>query len=395
MENRDDEALPSAGMSVYKGNHFISEEVCLQNQEKSSDHSVFSFLPRSFNFLNLFGRFYNVIPEETEDAVKTISTSPVKGSAPSITDEVKKLGLTAETNTGDDHKKFEPYWVQTPPKLKGHFRRHSGGIARGTETDSMKITTRSTVDDNSLIEANLSENNSKFAVNLEEKLVDNELKKSTDYLGEDVVDFSGVKCIPQKNATKSALGTTDYRLGKVFRGNQQEEITIKPQTRSRPRRGELFRVNSGMKRSTSADCLKKIHDGINFLDNATSNPIFSIDSEIDTISQDFSGNKTMRRTSSTGCLQRLQNSDSPFSNTDVQVQVREDKSEVKKINDVTFSISDQPLSGFENNETAEEKSATPVGEKINSIGKQTVKWATNSKVRQTKREHQMFSPTSF
>lgn len=391
MENRDDEALPCAGMHVYKGNHFISEEISLQNQEKSSDHSVFSFFPRSFNFFNLFGRFSNVIPEETEDAVTKMSTSPEIGNTPSITEEVKKLGLTAETNIGDDHKKFEPYWVQTPPKPKGH----SGGIVRGTETDTMKITTRSTVDDNSSIEANLSENYSNFAFNLEDKLVENRLKKSTDALGEDVVDFSGVKCIPQKNATKSALGTTDYRLGKVFRGNQREEITVKPQERSRPRRGELFRVNSGMKRSTSVDCLKKIQDGIHFLDDATSNQIFSTDSEIDTISQNFSGNKTMRRTSSTGCLQRLQNSESPFSNTDVQVQDREDKHEVTKNKDVTYSISDQPLSGFENKETAEEKSATPVGEKINSIGKQTVKWVTTSKVRQTKREHQMFSPTSF
>jgi hypothetical protein len=69
MENRDDEALPCAGMPVYKGNHFISEEVCLQNQEKSSDHRIFSFFPRSFNFFNLFGRFSNVIPEETEGNV--------------------------------------------------------------------------------------------------------------------------------------------------------------------------------------------------------------------------------------------------------------------------------------------------------------------------------------
>jgi hypothetical protein len=45
---------------------------------------------------------------------------------------------------------------------KGHFRRHSGGLVRGTETDNMKITTRSTVDDNSSIEANLSENYSNF-----------------------------------------------------------------------------------------------------------------------------------------------------------------------------------------------------------------------------------------
>jgi hypothetical protein len=342
--------------------------------------------------MDLISKLFFVV---VADAVTKMSTSPGIENAPSITDEVKKLGLTAETNIGDDHKKFEPYWVQTPPKPKGHFRRHSGGIVRGTETDNMKITTRSTVDDNSSIEANLSENYSNFAFNLEDKLVENKLKKSTDSLGEDVVDFSGVKYIPQKNATKSALGTTDYRLGKVFRGSQQEEITVKPQERSRPRRGELFRENSGMKRSTSADCLKKIQDGIHFLDDATSNTMFSTDSEIDTISQNFSGNKTMRRTSSTGCLQRLQDSDSPFSNTDVQVQDKEDKHEVMKINDVPFSISDQPLSGFENKETAEEKSATPVGEKINSIGKQTVKWVTTSKVRQTKREHQIFSPTSF
>lgn len=308
---------------------------------------------------------------------------------------MKKLGITGQTPAEETHaERFEPYWTPKEPKVKGHVRRHSSGLDKTDINKDMEVKLKSSsVDD--MVPIHPSHWNEKLANDLIHQEKEHQMKMSKDALNKGMVDFSAVKFVPGKNVTGSALGSTDtaiQRLGNIFR--KYEEHNMSSAEFNQGRIGEVFRVNSGMKRSSSAGCLQKLQSDVKPPDEIVrlQDKLSSEESDLN-VSQPSSKTLSMRRTSSTGCLQRLQtehlDSHENAAHTS-DLYGMEGKGAKSK-----DSSSDNPGKLHNSMKDLGGEWIHNASGQLRSIGKQSVEWATTKKVHQKRRERQMISPTSF
>ncbi|VDI25120.1 Hypothetical predicted protein [Mytilus galloprovincialis] len=184
-------------------------------------------------------------------------------------------------------------------------------------------------------------------------LIEKEKKKISEPVGsshDDLVDFRKVVMVPPKTGTEAALAAS--RRGRIFRKYEFTASEDNPQFS----RGQLFGSNKGLghRRSSSTRNFEQKSSGL-------------------------------RRTSSTGALQRLGTEHTFKDDQLVEYHKEGEKgSEIKRHE----SNNSTPSKGSSFDTSA-------VKSKLQSIGKKTVELATTSKVRQNKRERNMFAPTSF
>lgn len=372
MENED--ALQSGGMPTIDAKDFSLPEVDVAKSEASSGYGFLPQLPRSLNLFPFFGRYTNVIPEETDDAVSTQVYSNIQSSAgpkDNLITEVKKLGLTAQAPQVDSEiHKFEPYWVEVGPKNR-HYdtRRQSAGKVSNVKHKNDK---------------DHSNDKKTNVIHDDLALIEKEKKKISEPVGsshDDLVDFRKVVMVPPKTGTESALAAS--RRGRIFRNYELTASEDNPQFS----RGQLFGSNKGLghRRSSSTSNIPQLEGEI-WTKDGDLEKYHSTDNQLES----FQGNMEqkssgLRRTSSTGALQRLGTEHTFKDDQLVEYHKEGEKgSEIKRHE----STNNTPSKGSSFDTSA-------VKNKLQSIGKKTVELATTSKVRQNKRERNMFAPTSF
>ncbi|XP_071168159.1 uncharacterized protein [Mytilus edulis] len=379
MENED--ALQSGGMPTIDAKDFSLPEVDVAKSEASSGYGFLPQLPRSLNLFPFFGRYTNVIPEETDDAVSTQVYSNIQSSAgpkDNLITEVKKLGLTAQAPQVDSEiHKFEPYWVEVGPKYR-HYntRRQSAG-----NVSNVKHRNDQDHSDDKKINVNIHDDLS--MIEKEKKKISEPVVSSHD----DLVDFRKVVMVPPKTGTESALESTKFaavsRRGRIFRKYELTASEDNPQFS----RGQLFGSNKelGHRRSSSTSNIPQLEGEI-WTKDGDLNKYHSTENQLESF-QDNVEQKSLglRRTSSTGALQRLETEHS-FKDDQLVEYHKEGKtgSEIKR-HESTNSTDSKGVS----------YDTSAVKNKLQSIGKKTVELATTRKVRQNKRERNMFAPTSF
>ena len=149
----------------------------------------------------------------------------------------------------------------------------------------------------------------------------------------------------------------------------------------------IFKRGEGLKRSSSAGCLRKIQDGIRlFKDMPENGESYISEKEKATSGQDITHQNSMRRNYSTSAIQKLENSELLNSKMNNDSNIQRSKISTVQHSDKTFNeISDSDGSEFGQNVRGRSK----------SFGSRPVKWVKTRKVRQTKRERNMYSPTYF
>lgn len=311
--------------------------------------------------------------EATDDAFHSatqisISVQSSGTNPPSaITSEVKKLGLTADVQNNLSN--FEPRWVEVQPKYNCYgSRRHSIGKKKtGVEKEVLAAPVKGSADN--VIQ-------SKDDLDLVKQTT---LQRMAEFLDDTGVDFSQIVDVPETSGTDSVLQMTRSPLikrGGLFRRDDpqtsEDMITFV--------RGGIFGSKKGLRRSSSTSKLQAMKEEENRKmepyhgSNSSSSDVFESSKELNL---DRPKNLGHRRSSSMGSLQRLNTTENDEDKTsDVHGEKISEKYNSKQSGDGTT-----PLKS--------------VKDHITSVGKQTVSWATTSKVRQSKREKQFFAPTSF
>ncbi|XP_052100958.1 uncharacterized protein LOC127734949 [Mytilus californianus] len=377
MENED--ALQSGRMPTIDSKDFSLPEVDVPKSEASSEYGYLSQFPRSLNLFPFFGRYTNVIPEETDDAVSTQVYSTIQSTAgpkDNLITEVKKLGLTAQAPQVDSEiHKFEPYWVEVGPKNR-HYDTRRQSVGRLSNLKHRNDKDHSDEKKTNVIQDDLA-------------LIERERKSSEPVVSshDDLVDFRNVIMVPPKTGTESALESTMFaavnRRGRMFRKYELTASKDIPQFS----RGQLFGSKKGLghRRSSSASNIPQLEGEIwtkdGHLDkyHSTENQLESFQEKVE---QKSSG---LRRTSSTGALQRLGAEHSFLDDQQVEYHKEGEKGSEIKRHESADSTASKGVS----------LDTSAVKNKLQSIGKKTVELATTSKVRQNKRERNMFAPTSF
>lgn len=149
----------------------------------------------------------------------------------------------------------------------------------------------------------------------------------------------------------------------------------------------IFKRGEGLKRSSSAGCLRKIQDGIRlFKDMPEYEESCISEKEKATSGQDVTHKTSMRRNYSTSAIQKLENSELLNSNMNNDSNIQRSKISTVQHSEKTFNeMSDSDGSEFGQNVRGRSK----------SFGSTPVKWVKTHKIRQSRRERIMYSPTSF
>lgn len=63
MENLEEAALPSGSIPTFKIKNLATADT---QDEGAANQGGYSYIPRTFNLFSWFGRFANIIPEETD-----------------------------------------------------------------------------------------------------------------------------------------------------------------------------------------------------------------------------------------------------------------------------------------------------------------------------------------
>lgn len=330
----------------------------------------------------------------------TLGSTPTEGSpiteeltktARVISEEVKKLGLTAQVN-------FEPYWVETQSKVRSRHRTSgcieppgievvpkissSGSSTYKSEPPLVESTCRGRclsggiVDPIGIVDFQIKPSLKK-QINLKPSptLVDSSAKTNNSNIEGKRSRHGSNESSDDNTVNRTCTpNNDDVCMNDVF-----QEISIVEST--------IFKRGEGLKRSSSAGCLKKIQDGIRlFKDMPENGESYISEKEKATSGQDITHKNSMRRNYSTSAIQKLENSELLNSKMNNDSNIQRSKISTVQHSDKTFNeMSDSDGSEFGQNVRGRSK----------SFGSRPVKWVKTRKVRQTKRERNMYSPTSF
>lgn len=404
MEIKSRRALPSSDMSSFS----TRDDDRLQNYHNVATYNGYDGTEQ-FSRSNLFslnGMLACVIPEENEDLTgsvlktTTLDSTPTEGSPITedltktvrvISEEVKKLGLTAQVN-------FEPYWVETqsndrsrhrpsdciePPGIEVVPKISGSGISTyKSEPLCVESTCRGRclsggiVDPIGIVDFQ-TKPSFKKQINLKPcpTLVDSISKTNNS-------DIEGKRSrhVSNESSDDNTVNRTctpnndDVCINDVF-----QEIAIVEST--------IFKRGEGLKRSSSAGCLRKIQDGIRLFKDMPENEESCIsEKERATSGQDITHKNSMRRNYSTSAIQKLENSELLNSNMNNDSNIQRSKISTVQHSEKTL----KEMSHSDGSELGQN-----VRGRSKSFGSTSVKWVKIRKVRQTRRERNMYSPTSF
>lgn len=388
--------------------------------------------------------FVDSVRSRSESFSKTTSTSSlsekssvtteeyVLRSDHSISNEVKKLGLTAHVNT--DVNKFEPYWVETQPKYRG--RRQSTGIVETTAfADVPSFTRRSSLESSPTSKKH---NNFEYYSELyyHETLLGR--RYSAGFI--DPTGMVDLEDMPNPNrraslesaATLRSSNTADSKYNfelKNVKGIKKNRLNnnVNSLEKSNPdvdrialvnknkpdfRRSTddlfkdfpriscgIFKGSPGLKRSNSAECLRKIKGGVKIFKDGSDHQVsfHVLPQKTKGKTEGYEVERNISKTSSNPVKQFehtiIENKENGKQTTrsGLERKTTTNSSRTNRIKYIhTFDNTPHESSDSEGSEYD-----SSVRERINSLGRESVQWVAKSKVHQTKRERNMFSPTSF
>jgi hypothetical protein len=350
----------------------------------------------------------------------------------SISNEVKKLGLTAHVNT--DVNKFEPYWVETQPKYRG--RRQSAGIVETTAfADVPSFTRRSSLESSPTSKKH---NNFEYYSELyyHETLLGR--RYSAGFI--DPTGMVDLEDMPNPNrraslesaATLRSSNTADSKYNfelKNVKGIKKNRLNnnVNSLEKSNPdvdrialvnknkpdfRRSTddlfkdfpriscgIFKGSPGLKRSNSAECLRKIKGGVKIFKDGSDHQVsfHVLPQKTKGKTEGYEVERNISKTSSNPVKQFehtiIENKENGKQTTrsGLERKTTTNSSRTNRIKYIhTFDNTPHESSDSEGSEYD-----SSVRERINSLGRESVQWVAKSKVHQTKRERNMFSPTSF
>lgn len=348
-----------------------------------------------------------------------------------ISNEVKKLGLTAHLSP--DVNKFEPYWVETQPKYRG--RRQSAGIVDTIAVaDVPSFTRRSSlessptskkhnnfehyselyyhetllgrrysagfIDPTGMVDLEDMPNTNRRASLESAATLRNSNSEDSNYN----FAFKNVKGMKNRqNNNANSLEKSNHGVDRIALVNKNEQDFRRSTGdlfKDFPRIScGIFKGSPGLKRSNSADCLRKIRGGVKlFKDGSDHRVTFHVSPQ--KTKEKTEGHEVERNISKTSSNSVKQFEHTSIENKDSGIQTASSgldrkttatSNRTKRIKDIhTFENTPQESSDSEGSEYD-----SSVRERINSLGRESVQWVAKSKVHQTKRERNMFSPTSF
>lgn len=290
---------------------------------------------------------------------------------PGITSEVKKLGLTADVQNMNN---FEPRWVEVQPKYNCYgSRRHSIG-KKNTEVKKEAPVVPSAGSGDSVIQ-------SKDDLDLVQQST---IQRMAEFKDDTGVDFSAIADVLETSGTDAVLRMTKspfMKRGNVFR---RDESKKKANEVTAFVRGGMFGSQKGMSRSNSTgklQALLKEEEKNNKLEPYPGSNTSS--SSVVELSRELEQPKTLghRRSSSLGSLNSIQIAGKSKENSEEKTKEEHGDHHTEHYKSKLGGDRGTPAKSVKN--------------QLTNLGKQTVNWATTTKVRQNKREKHMFSPTSF
>lgn len=348
-----------------------------------------------------------------------------------ISNEVKKLGLTAHVSP--DVNKFEPYWVETQPKYRG--RRQSAGIVETTAVADVPSFTRRS----SLESSPTSQKHNNFEYYSELYYHETVLGRRYSAGFIDPTGMVDLEDMPNPNRRASLESAATLRSNNSANSNYNFERKnvkgmknrlnnnvnsleksnpgvegITPVNKNEPdfRRSTddlfqdfpriscgVFKGSPGLKRSNSADCLRKIKGRVKLFKDSSDHQItfHVLPQKAKGKTEGHEMERNISKTSSNSVKQfahtSIENKESGKQTTSsgLERKTTTNSSRTKIIKDIhTFENTPHESSDSEGSEHD-----SSVRERINSLGRESVQWVAKSKVHQTKRERNMFSPTSF